>query len=310
MARRPRRLRAFLLFLTLVLLIALGLSFFYLPLREQGIRQTVEPEQKPAAVSVSDVRCTPTAPGFRVCGDVRWGGGAYAKAYIAGGEALEDSPQQAEPFTYCQPVGAQPGFRLFRAFVYNQQGTVLVEQSEGVSCERPSPVTPAVSDLYSYTKKAQFSTESQFGRPEGTGTVSVSFPDSVVSCEVNGTFFMDDGGRKMGKATIGIQEYCHGATGTLSGVLTGLRQWVMVDPSRFRWDDGMVIDPPPSTYEGYLAYVPTCDLQYQTKQRYYTTVVARGLGTRELVLDWYYKNDDTQPRVNFDLDFRCLLRRA
>ena len=295
---------SFLLHIVVFLVILLGLFLLYTyprPLQEQQ-------EELPlsATVSLSELTCAPTTKGFDVCGKVSWEGGAYAKAYIPGGEELDISKKQSGPFTYCQSVGSEEGLRVFRAFVYDSQEHVVADRGEGVSCVKKAPVIITPPSTYLFTKKVQFFTENQFQRPEGRGNVPVSFPDPVLSCTLEGTWKTDN----MVLGSLGRpQLYCHDARGTFTGQLAFTKQSVTTDAGPFLWDSMTLIDPLPTTYEGYIAYMRTCDTQYLAKERYFTSVQARGMGTDTLVLDWYYKNDDTQPRVDFSLDFICQLRR-
>ncbi len=268
----------------------------------------VPPVSEEASVFVSGLRCTDSTQGFEVCGSVSWNGGAYAKAHIPGGEELEETAKQYDDFTYFQLVGSQEGFRVFRAFVYGDSGSLVAESGDGVACEKKKkPVLVSVIEPTHFTKNVQFYTESQSGKPEGSGSVSVSFPANVLSCVINGSFITENGGAKTGVKTFTIKQYCHGASGEFFGEADATHQTVTVDADAFLWNSYQVIDPEPVLYDGFVAYTYTCDPQYLLKKRYYTHVVADGFGSPTLTLDWYYKNDDTQPRVFFTMDLQCLL---
>lgn len=304
--KKPASPLSFMMHILVFLIILLALFLLYTyprPLQEV-------PEELPASASVSlrDLTCTPTARGFDLCGNIAFEGGSYAKAHIPGGEELDAAEKHYESFTYCQSIGSEEGMRVLRAFVYDEHDNLITDRGEGVSCDRPD-VTPFVqASPYAYEKFVQLYTENQFDRPEGQGQMVVQFPDPVLSCVITGDFDIDDGARKTGTKTTGTQQYCDGAHGSFSGQLTFAQQHTLVDADPFLWDSVALIDPEPTAYADYIAYARTCDTQYRIKERYYTSVRTRGVGTDTLILDWYYKNDDTHPRVFFNFDFACQLR--
>jgi hypothetical protein len=299
-------LASFLTFLILILLVVFSFVYFSLP-----SPTTTSPDDLPndvVDISLTNLRCTDQGNTFEVCGDVSWSGGAYARAHIPGGEELSDSKKYFSAFTYCQPVGPESGFRLFRAFVYDTQNNVAMDRGEGVSCvESSQPSVSTTPTTSVVTKHLQFYTGNTFGRPDGSGSVSLSFSDPVLSCDVSGDFFTEDGGQEAGKAPSKMKQYCDHATGQLIGSLTADGQSVTVDADPFKWNGYALTDPAPTVHNGAVAFAYTCDTQYG-KNRYYTSVTATGLQTPELTLDWYHKNDDTQPRLYFNLDFTCLLQ--
>ncbi len=303
--------RSILPHIAIFLLIVLALFLLYsypLPVKKTT---TVENIPEEATILISHLSCDPIATGYKVCGDVSWSNGAYAKAHIPGGEELDAAQKQFTPFTYCQSVGSDKGFHVFRAFVYDASGNLLVEHGDGVMCaEKPKKQTVQQPYTYSFTKKILFYTENQYNRPEGTGTVLVNLPDPVVSCTADGSFYTENGGERQGTISFKPLQYCDGATGNFSGFVSSLGQSVTTDAHSFMWDGNVRQDPVSTVHDGYLMFAYTCDSQYYMKKRYYTSVTASGLGTTNLALNWYYKNDDTHPRLYFDALLNCILKKA
>ena len=132
LTKKKRTFASYMVHVLVFLIILLGLFLLYTYPRP-GEKQIIETKEEPT-LRLSNLQCNEEAIGFEVCGDVTWSGGAYAKAHIPGGEELEQAQQHTEPFMYCQPVGNTDGFRVFRAFVYNELGEVINERGEGVSC--------------------------------------------------------------------------------------------------------------------------------------------------------------------------------
>jgi len=295
--------------LFLVLFLALFLLFMY-PRNTESVPPVIEQEK--AVVSLSQLSCKDVGQGFTVCGDITWEGGSYAKAHIPGGEELAVAEKQYTSFRYCQDVGYDEGFRVFRGFVYDVHGTVVAEQGEGLSCTRIPQHTTIVPqpEPYEYETTVNFYSQPYLQRPVHTGIVTVDFPDPILSCAVAGTYVIEDGGEKTGTKASKIKQYCDDAAGSFAGVVNYLQQSVITDPDYFEWDSQTFFDPAPTLHEGYFVYAYTCDTQFYAKHRYFTSVIASGLGTDQLTLDWYYKNDDTQPKVYFTLDLTCLLQEA
>jgi hypothetical protein len=292
----------------LVLLLALFL-LFSLPQGEQGDFVGEEIVQETATIALSSLHCNDVGTGFEVCGDVSWVGGAYAKSHIPGGENLADAEKHVEPYTYCQRVSYKEGFRVFRAFVYDLHGDVLAERGEGLECvKKPRVIPPPVSTTYEYTTPFGFYAKGDFTkRPDGTGSVVIPLPDPFISCTLDGSFEVDDGGKKTGTKSFKIKQYCDGATGIFAGSFDATQQLSVVDSGFFAWNDEYQFDPAPTQHDAAIFFY-TCDGQYLYGPRYYVSVNARGFGTSTLVLDWEYFNDDTTPRVYLKGDLTCLLR--
>lgn len=308
--KKPHQPRHFLFHISLFLFVLSGIFLLYsYPTSIPSEQIPVEDHSPEASLLISDMSCSSEGAGFRLCGTISWEGGSYAKAYIPGGRTLENAEQHFQPFVFCDSLDSEDGLRFLRSFLYDQQGRIVAEASQSQLCEKKqeSPLPPK---YYTFSRTLQFLTHKTIGKYEGFGTVSTTFPDPLLSCSLTGNFSTLDGRNKPEARPPRATQYCDGASGAFSGMLTALRQAVTVDPAPFIWDSQIFADPEPTTHSNYMLYAYTCDTQYYTKRRYFTNAVARGIGTRTLTLDWYYKNDDTQPYVLFTVDLVCQLQES
>jgi len=271
----------------------------------QDTTQSLFTEQPEAHIILTNLHCTPTPTTLRICGTTTWVGGSHAKAYIQGGIELQDlQAQYQQPFTSCQIIGYTEQPVTYTALLYDPSNNLLTSRTDIVTCPSP-PQLPA--QPYTHTKHLQFTTSSTNNRPDNNGIITVAFPDQLQSCTITGTYTFEDGGEKPGTKSYKSKQYCDGASGTFTGLLTPAYQSTVNDPHQFAWDDKQLTDPEPTTYLDYIIYARTCDTQYNLQERYFTSVRAIGLGTSTLDLYWNYKNDDTLPRVFFDTTFTCQL---
>ena len=273
--------------------------------------QTTQPVpiQSTYALTVNAASCTWKDNAYEICETVSWQGtsATYAKGYIPGGEQIETSPSHtSSPFTYCQTVGTESGYRIVRALLYDQEGLVK-DVGKGVSCE-PQPVQPtppARQRTYTMVVNGSFSTHPPLGssKPFAQGIYTKTFPDKVTSCTIRGRWITDDdlfGSRR---------QFCHGAEGTFTASADATEQYVTNDPNYFSWSglSKAKSNPPPTTYEGYIMYMHICDNNYHREPRYYARSTVTGFDTKTLTFDWEYFDDETQPAVNFIFQLDCTL---
>ena len=299
--RSPKKTGAQILtYILLVLLLLVALFIFYTSLSKLGPPEKLETKLEPKAEIVSTT-CNWETNSFRICQTSSWEGGSYAKGYIPGGEDLEISPRQYNDFfVYCQRIGNEEGFRVVRTIIYDEQNNILKDIGSGVEC-RPTRV-PVESRIYNFNNYGWFTAERTTRYSDGSGTVVLEFPDEVVSCQINGTYRINDDPRAR------LRQYCDRATGVFDGYADVFRQYVTSDPNFFIWDGKIKQDPLPTMHDGYSIYLNTCDNLFYQKRRYYVHAKLSGFRSKILKLDWVYKDEANKPKVDVFFNLNCQLK--
>lgn len=296
-----------------VVIIAFLILFSIFVLYKPSTKTTPLPPSLPS-LSIQNLRCQETSNRFIICGTVLWSGPAdsYVTVHLPGGTDVDQNVHYTQrSFDYCNSIEKNDGFRILQASLYDVAGNSLDTIGQGVECtttQRPSPSLPPPPSAYTYQTTTQFTaTLDRTSRAEGSGSFVIPFPDPVLSCNATGSFFIDDGAKRAGAYKGSIQRYCQGATGSFTSFADQQTQTVTVDPALFIWNSITKTNPPSQTYPSFI-YAPTCDTKYSTDHRYYVRGTATGFTTNTLIINWYYKNDDTKPEVDFTLSLDCLLR--
>ena len=289
-------------FLTFVLLLVV-LFVFYTSLSKIGPPPEKELGKVEPKTELISVTCSWEDNLFKVCQTSSWEGGSYARGYIPGGEDLEISPRQYNNFfVYCQKVGKDEGFRVVRTVLYDEANNVLKDTGKGVECTSMVRGEVAEPQTYNFNKYSWFRAMRTTGYSDGSGSIILEFPGIVDSCQINGTYRIDDDPRSR------VRQYCEGATGNLYGYADIFRQYVTNDPGSFIWDGKSRQDPIPGTHERYSIYISTCDNLFYQQRRYYVNAVLSGFRTKKLVLDWTYKDEANKPAVDVFFNLNCQVR--
>ncbi len=305
-SHRVRHLLYLITFLLIVLVIFVFFSFpFNIPSEEKQLEVV--------SLGIDSVSCQWQNTQFVVCETVSWGGSdaSSAKGYIPGGESVDTSPSQTtSPFTYCQPVGTDEGYRVARAMLYSS--TALVRDiGQGVQCLGiPVAKQPEKkSTLTSFTTTTGFRTylTSPSSSPKNSGMFTKTFPGKVQSCTFKGTWITDNDQKFNQRNT------CHGAVGSFNGFADAQKQYVINDPDLFRWVglSQASLNPPAQRYDGYSFWMETCDDEYYRSAhvpRYGVSGTITGFGTSTLAFIWNYYDENTKPAVDFSFDLDCKLQ--
>ncbi|HLC72684.1 MAG TPA: hypothetical protein VJH37_03820 [Candidatus Nanoarchaeia archaeon] len=300
-----------LLYLITFLLIILVLVVFF----SFSISYTSTPtssEETDYSLAIDSVSCQWGQGQFTICETVSWSGSntLFAKGYIPGGESLDMSnPQYNSPFTYCQPVGTEEGFRIARSLLYSSRGLVR-DIGQGVQClDKPlAPVLPPTPSGNVLTVTTGFRAyPDTSSTPRGSGMFTKTFPGKVDSCTFSGFWITDNNIR------FNQRNQCHKATGTFSGYADLYEQYVINDPDLFRWAgiSRAALNPPVATYEGYSFWMETCDNDYYSLRhipRYTTKGTISGFGTDTLAFIWDYYDQNNRPVIDFSFILDCQIR--
>ncbi len=172
----------------------------------------------------------------------------------------------------------------------------------------PSSTTPPVVHplikTYDYTKSFWIHTTQNFKGAEGFGITTLEFPDTVNQCLVQGTWTVDNDPRAR------LPGYCDRATGSYSGYADAYRQYVTNDPDYFRWDGKINHDPLPQSYPDYFLYMMTCSTDYYRDNKNIISAYLSGFGTKNLQIEWSYKDNTNKPAVDFFGTLDCELERS
>ena len=296
--------------IALLALVILLLSFFSSDFsRQHGLTGTVVNQH----ITAADATCEWKGEDYEACVAVDWGdvSGSYAKAYFTRGQPLSLVPQQYDrTFVYCDHVGQQDGTIGGGVYVYDgHQRVVAVDNNLAASCKKDVIQT---SDLF--TKSFHFQAWKTTGLSHGSGNrgdgvVTIDLPREPLSCELQGRWKTDN---KLFKTLGRPQLYCHNAEGTTYGFVDHSGQYVIDDPSLFRWAGGSepAFDPSPEKTDDYILHLWSCDHLYYTSmnKRYYVQARVENFDSKTFQLHWDYFDDNTLPAVDFFLDLRCALK--
>lgn len=287
--------------LSFILLLTV-LFIFYTSLSKIGPPEREQLQQEPTAELLS-VTCNWETNSFKICQTTSWRGGSYAKGYIPGGESLELSPSQySDFFVYCQDVGKDEGFRIVKTMLYDENGIVLKDVGKGVECKGIKERISKVKELFYDFNKYGWFRAIRTGYAEGSGTVALEFPGNIMSCEINGTYKIDNDPRA------DIRQYYDGAVGSFFGYADAFRQYVTTDPAMFLWDNKVRDDPLPTMHDGSIVYIDTPDNLFYQRRRYYVSARLSGIRSRTLRLDWTYKDEANKPAVDVFFNLNCKIR--
>lgn len=320
------KLLYFITTLLIILILAIIISY---PLYNQPIIPSLPAE---TSLTIDSVTCTWKDTFYETCMSVRWSGeeGFYVKPYIPGGTPSENVEKYyTQQFFYCQPVGAEGGYRVSRAFLYRDQ-ELLRDVGKGVSCQDKtvSPPPLPVKKAYSYSQNGQFlatiapanarsasqwyqtlnKTVSQqstrLGRAAAEGFYTLTFPDSVQSCTFSGNWITDN------DPFLRQRRYCHDATGTFTSSADTTQQFVVNDPDYFTWAGPAKpsVNPVAQRYSDHVVFMNTCDNNYYRAPTYYVRAQAEGFGSKQLTINWEYYDEETQPQVFFSFNATCVLQ--
>lgn len=305
------RVHHLLYLITFLLLVLVLIVFFSFPLFNTDSSRNSS--AVPLSLLIDSLSCQWQQDHYTVCETISWGGEGtlFAKGYIPGGESMEQSqPQTASPFTYCQPVGNDDGYRVARALLFTSSG-LQRDIGQGVACigkPAPQPVLQEPSSrLASYSTTTGFRTQNVGGAsyPRGSGAFTKTFPGIVRSCTFSGTWVTDN-------LYFHRQQTneCHRAQGIFNGSADFYEQYVINDPDLFRWagSSQALLNPPAQRYDGYSFWMETCDNEYYSSRhtpRYGVTGRITGFGTNTLSFTWDYYDEDNKPAVDFGFTLDC-----
>ena len=310
----PHRVKHLLYLITFLLILLVLVVFFSFPLSYTPNNNIPSPTAS-YSLEIPSLSCTWEKDSFTLCATVVWSGAdaLFAKSYIPGGESLESSPPQtASPFTYCQSIGAEEGYRVVRAMLYSSTGLVR-DIGQGVSCTATSPLLPLLPSTTSNTLQTLTIGFRTYARerssPTGSDIFTKTFSSSVQSCTFVGSWITDND-------LYSHNGFCHNAKGTFEGYADAYEQYVVNDPDLFFWADlsqGQ-LNPFPQRYDGYSMWMELCDDQYYRSNhipRYGVQGRIEGFGTKTLSFVWNYRDDsNARPAVDFSFDLTCTLSPA
>lgn len=166
------------------------------------------------------------------------------------------------------------------------------------------PQPPSARRTYEYTKSFWVRAIQNVKTAEGYGITTLAFPDPVNHCFADGTWEIDNDFRAR------LTGYCDRATGSFDGYADAYRQYVTNDPDYFRWDAKISQDPPPQTYDSSFLYMHTCSTDYYRDNKNVVYATISGFGTKNLQIEWFYKDNTEKPAVDFIGTLTCELERA
>tara|TARA_Y100000310_G_scaffold1020_1_gene1423 strand:+ start:19863 stop:20903 length:1041 start_codon:yes stop_codon:yes gene_type:complete len=315
-----------------IITILLAIIILAIVLNNQSINKVPTKNlETQATLTIDSATCEWDETQYKICESISWNAeaGSYVKPYIPGGELLDEVQKQySKQFNYCQHVGTESGYRIVRAMLYDKQG-LLKDMGKGVSCEAKKITTQKTNTkrTYNYKDSLQFiatldstnirNTDPWYAKlnkkPNQKITVSrrsyaqgyyiETFPDSVQSCTITGTWVTDND--HLGRQ----RRYCHEAKGTFVGYADAENQYVTNDPTYFPWEGESKpkVNPLPKDYPNYAFYMNTCNTNYYTEQKYYFRGTIEGFGTKELTFNWEYFDDETRPQVSITINLDCTL---
>ncbi|MBI1972705.1 hypothetical protein HYS50_01735 [Candidatus Woesearchaeota archaeon] len=296
--------------ITFLLIVLILIVFFSFPLVYTPSRD--EQPLPSSSLSIDAVSCQWKDTQYELCETVSWSGnGFFAKGYIPGGASLEQSPSQTDsPFTYCQLVGVEEGYRVARALLYSNEGLVK-DIGQGVACVgKPSQELQLQRPGSRFTS---FSTTTAFrvsphvpSYPRGNGIFTKTFPGKIRSCTFTGSWITDND-------QFNQRGSCHGAKGTFTGYADATQQYVINNPDLFQWN-GLsqgALNPSEQRYEGYSFWMETCNAEYYRPghvPKYGATGTLDGFGTNILAFVWNYFDEYARPAVDFSFVLDCQIQ--
>ena len=226
----------FLMYMILFLIMALALLIFFSPtiVDFDGpvnggdiIYEPVEPFLK-----INNAVCTWEEDSFNLCANVNWEGASDDYVKCGFGGMMEDKKMFSSPVTCCGDAGDEEGVSLVRAFLYNGNGEVYLDEGLSVTCTgKPKkevtglfPSSPEV-----YEKSFWFIAGPTGDMAMGGGVEYIDFPGRVKKCNVEGRWLTK------GTSSEAHGAYCVGAEGEFYGNADLFGQDVFSDPDLFWW---------------------------------------------------------------------------
>ena len=153
-----------------------------------------------------------------------------------------------------------------------------------------------------FNHKADFRAQPNYLKNQGFGLLSLKFPDVVNKCKIGGYWITDN------HLYLQPNQYCHEARGNIEGYADRFTQFTVNDAEAFDWrgiGQSNLFDPAAERFDGYAAYTYLCDIRGYDQKTHYARARVSGFGTKNLIINWEYFDDNTRPAVDFHIEFSC-----